>query len=252
MNQLIPAFSGLASLLEQAIHDADRAVIVPFIEQSGINSSWRAILEAFFVQMSQDHFAFSWAGMANFFGVQMKTALELSLTLVLAMVFVGLFGGQSTGRTEQRSTPNAKETKAEEDIAKVSEALRQQKGLPKLRRIHDPRLREDACESAKRGRGTGSLYFPGTTNVMTPSGMFGDVGNLSTFSFTTAYPNQFSPELQIWATQRTYYSEAPHRFGVGVCFVSTTEHPEGTYWIDIGYYMGEIKAFLYRVTFMWE
>ena len=182
----------------------------------------------------------------------MKTALELPLTLILAMVSVGLLGGQSTGRTQQSSALNAIETKAEEDIVKVLEATRQQKGLPRLRRIHDPRLREDACESAKRGRGTGSLYLPGTTKVMLPSGLLGDVGNLSTFSFTTANPNQLSPELQIWATQQTYYSEAPQRFGVGVCFVSTTEHPEGTYWIDIGYYMSAIKTFLYRATFMWD
>src|ERR1700730_6767933 len=152
-----------------------------------------------------------------FFGAQMKTALELPLTLILAMASVGLLSGQSTGRTEQSSTSNAKKTKAEEDIVNGLEVLRRQKGLPKLSRIHDPRLREDACESAKRGKGTGSLYFPSKTNVMTiPSGIFGDVGNLSRFSFTTANPNQLSPELQIWATQQTYWSEAPYRFGVGV------------------------------------
>src|SRR6266481_5326443 len=31
---------------------------------------------------------------------------------------------------------------------KLLEALRQKKGLPKLHRIHDPHLREDACESS--------------------------------------------------------------------------------------------------------
>jgi hypothetical protein len=125
--------------------------------------------------------------------------LELSLTLILAMVSGGLLG-QSTERTEKSSTSNAKEAKAEEDVVKDLDAFRRQRGLSKLHRIHDPRLREDACESAKRGRGTGSLYFPGTTNVMIPSGIFGDVGNLSRFSFTTANPSQFSLELQIWAT----------------------------------------------------
>jgi hypothetical protein len=33
-------------------------VILPFIEQRRINSGWRAILEAFSVQMRQDGFAF--------------------------------------------------------------------------------------------------------------------------------------------------------------------------------------------------
>jgi hypothetical protein len=185
-----------------------------------------------------------------FVGAHMKIPLELSLTFILAMVYVCPLRGQSTGRTEQSSISNAKETKAEEDIVKGLEVLRRQKGLPKLRRIHDPRLRQDACESATRGRGTGSLYFPGTTNLMIPFGIFGDVGNLSTFSFKTADPSQFSPELQIWATRQAYCSQAPNRFGVGVRFVSTTEHPGGTYWIDIGYYMSAIKTFLYR--FIWD
>ena len=181
-----------------------------------------------------------------------RTSYKLPLILILAMVPADLLAGQSTGRTEQSSISNVKEAKAEKDIVKVLEALRQQKGLPKLRRIHDPRLREDACESAKRGRGTGSLYFPGTTNLWIPSGIRGDVGNLSTFSYSTSNPNDLSPDLQLWATQTAYYSRVPHRFGVGVCFVSTTEHPEGTYWIDVGYYMSSIETFLYRVTFMWD
>ena len=105
-----------------------------------------------------------------------RTSYKLPLILILAMVPADLLAGQSTGRTEQSSISNVKEAKAEKDIVKVLEALRQQKGLPKLRRIHDPRLREDACESAKRGRGTGSLYFPGTTNLWIPSGILGDVG----------------------------------------------------------------------------
>ena len=182
----------------------------------------------------------------------MRKVLELCSALVLAMTSASPLAGQSKGRTEQDSISTANETKAEESTTKLLEVLRQQKGLPKLHRIHDSHLREDACESAKRGKGTGSLYFPSTTNLMMPSGILGDVGNLSTFSFTTTNPNQLSPELQIWATQQTYNSEAPHRFGVGVCFVSTPEHPEGTYWIDIGYYMSAIKTFLYQVTFMWD
>src|ERR1700693_3960037 len=58
MGQLITAFARLAALLEQAIHGTDRAVILSFVEQRGINSGWRAILETFVVKMSQDRFAF--------------------------------------------------------------------------------------------------------------------------------------------------------------------------------------------------
>ena len=183
----------------------------------------------------------------------MRKVLELCSAVVLAMMSASTLAGQSKVRMEQDLISTANETKAEESVARLLEALRQQKGLPKLHRIHDPKLREDACESAKRGRGTGSVYLaPGTTNLMIPSGILGDVGNLSTFSYAASNPNQLSPELPMWATQPTYDSESPHRFGVGVCFVKTTEHPEGTYWIDVGYYMSAIKTFLYRVTFMWD
>src|ERR1700694_265096 len=58
MRQLIATFAGLPAPLKETIHAADGAEIFPFIEQRRINSGWRAILEAFFVQMSQDRFAF--------------------------------------------------------------------------------------------------------------------------------------------------------------------------------------------------
>src|SRR5207245_3128786 len=50
MCQLIATFAGLPALLEQTIHAADGAEIFPFIEQRRINSGWRAILKALFVQ----------------------------------------------------------------------------------------------------------------------------------------------------------------------------------------------------------
>jgi hypothetical protein len=54
MDQLIATFAGLPVPPEQAIHAPDRAEIFPFIKQRRIHSGWRAILEAFFVQASQD------------------------------------------------------------------------------------------------------------------------------------------------------------------------------------------------------
>src|ERR1035441_8675834 len=58
MGQLVAAFAGFALLFQEAMHGANRAVIVPFVEQRRINSGWRAILESFSVQMRQDRFAF--------------------------------------------------------------------------------------------------------------------------------------------------------------------------------------------------
>jgi hypothetical protein len=43
---------------EQAIHGANRAVILAFIEQHRVHSGGRAVLEAFFVKTSQDRFSF--------------------------------------------------------------------------------------------------------------------------------------------------------------------------------------------------
>src|ERR1700675_3931185 len=49
MRQLIAALANLTLLVEQAIHGANRAVILPFIEQRRINSGWRTILETLFM-----------------------------------------------------------------------------------------------------------------------------------------------------------------------------------------------------------
>lgn len=146
----------------------------------------------------------------------------------------------------------AQEKKAEESVAKLIDSLRNKKGLSKLGPIHDAHLREDACESAKRGHGTGALNSAPGGKIWIPSGVFGDVGNLSTFSYQTSNPAEAPPDLQKWATLSDYWGREPKRFGVGVCFAKTTAHPEGTYWIDVGYYMSAIKTFLYRVTFMWD
>lgn len=176
----------------------------------------------------------------------------LAAALILAALCAGLIAGDSAAQTRPGSKPNAQEKKAEESAAKLIESLRQRKGLPKLSRIHDARLREDACESAKHGHGTGGFHLAPGGKLWIPSGLFGDVGNLSTFSYQTSNPTEAPPDLQEWATLSDYWGRKPRRFGVGVCFVRTTAHPEGTYSIDIGYYMSAIKTFLYRVTGMWD
>lgn len=173
----------------------------------------------------------------------------MTIVTLLLLSSVSPLKAQLTG-TQQSSIPN-KEKKAQQEVIKLVEVLRQQKGLPRLSEIEDRHLREDACESAKRGKGRGLFYFPpGSTNLIVPDGILGDVGNLSTISYMALDPSQPSPELQTWATLSSYQASEPHRFGVGVCFVSTPQYPEGTYWIDVGYYMGAIKTFFYR--FVWD
>jgi hypothetical protein len=58
MGELVATFPGFAPLCQQAVHGADRAVVLPFIEQGRINRGGRAILEAFSVEMGQDRRAF--------------------------------------------------------------------------------------------------------------------------------------------------------------------------------------------------
>jgi hypothetical protein len=171
----------------------------------------------------------------------------------LIIVTLLLSSVSSLKAQSQQASSSNKEKKAQQEVIKLVETFRQEKGLPKLSEIQDRHLREDACESAKRGKGTGLFYFPpGSPNLMVPSGISGDVGNLSTISYVTSDPSQPSPELQSWATLNSFQTRDAHRIGVGVCFVTTPQYPDGTHWIDVGYYMGAIKTFLYRVTFMWD
>jgi hypothetical protein len=58
MGELVATFPGLAPLCQQAVHGADRAVVLPFIEQGRVNRGGRAILKAFSVEMGQDRRAF--------------------------------------------------------------------------------------------------------------------------------------------------------------------------------------------------
>ena len=106
----------------------------------------------------------------------------------------------------------AQEKKAEESVAKLIESLRKQKGLSKLGLIHDAHLREDACESAKRGQGTGALNSAPGGKIWIPSGVLGDVGNLSRFSYQTSNPAEAPPDLQKWATLSDYWGREPKRF----------------------------------------
>lgn len=170
----------------------------------------------------------------------MKRTVKLSSVLVLATMSVAVSGAQ-TGKAGRDSKSNVNETRVEEGIVKLVEAFRQQKGLPKLHRMHDSALHEDACNSAKQGQVTAFRMPDGTIEFGFKS-VLGDVGNLSTFTYTTTNPNQLSPELQKWVSQ-AQHDWHPARFGVGVCLLSTSEHPEGTYWIDVGYYLSAIETF---------
>ena len=60
MSELIAAFAGCAAVLSQnAVHGADRAEILAFVEQGGLNGGGGAILEALRVEQGAHRFAFA-------------------------------------------------------------------------------------------------------------------------------------------------------------------------------------------------
>ena len=58
MGQMVAAFAGFSLSCQQAVHGADGAVILLFIEQGRIDGGERAILKAFVKEISQDGSAF--------------------------------------------------------------------------------------------------------------------------------------------------------------------------------------------------
>jgi hypothetical protein len=46
VDELIATFAGLALLLEDAVHGADRTEVLAFVEQGGLYGSGRAVLES--------------------------------------------------------------------------------------------------------------------------------------------------------------------------------------------------------------
>ena len=55
---MVAAFAGFSLSCQQAVHGADGAVILPFIEQGRVDGGRRAILKAFVVEISQGGFPF--------------------------------------------------------------------------------------------------------------------------------------------------------------------------------------------------
>ena len=135
---------------------------------------------------------------------------------------------------------SVKEKAAANAVAKLVEESRKEKGLPKLRRISDHHLQQDACDRARKGDQSSGQ----STGIGPPE----KVGMMSALWYSTLDPNQPPPELLKWGKGPGPRYSQPHRFAVGVCVVSTPEHPEKRYWIDVGTYMGAIESLLNAPT----
>jgi hypothetical protein len=153
-----------------------------------------------------------------------KARFCLAVSLVLA---------SHTGLAQPLS---AKEKVAANAVAKFVENARTEGGLPKLRRISDRHLRQDACDRAKKGDKSSGQ----STGIGPPE----KVGMLSAFWYSTPDPNQPPAELLKWAKSPEPQYSQPHRFAVSVCLVNTTPDSKERYWIDIGTYMSAIESLL--------
>jgi hypothetical protein len=135
---------------------------------------------------------------------------------------------------------SVKEKVAANAVANHVEKARKEGGLPKLRRISDHHLRQDACNRAKKvDKSSGQSDGIGPPEK---------VGMMSALWYSTLDPSQPPPELLKWAKGPEPQYSQPHRFGVGVCVVSTPEDPEERYWIDVGTYMSAIESLLNAPT----
>ncbi len=134
----------------------------------------------------------------------------------------------------QQST-SAGEKAAATALAKYIEQVRERSGLPRLRRIKDRHLREDACRRAAKGDKSSDR-----SDGITPE----KVGTLSALWYSTLTPTEFPSQLTDWAKGPDQKYEQPHRFAVGVCLVGAPNGAEQRYYIDVGTYMSAIKSIL--------
>ncbi len=131
---------------------------------------------------------------------------------------------------------SVKEKVAANAVAKLVENARKENGLPRLRRISDHHLRQDACSRAKKGdKSSGQRDGIGPPEK---------VGMMSALWYSTLDPNHPPPELLRWAKDPAPQYSQPHRFAVSVCLVRTAEDSDERYWIDVGTYMSAIESLL--------
>ena len=157
-------------------------------------------------------------------------------------VVAGLLLFCSNWTSGQQAAPIA-ENAAADQIAIQVQQVRQQSGLPKLRRIHDARLRAQACDRAEHG----------DESITITTGFFREkVGTTSCLLYSTSDPQRASPKLIEWAEEKTESERdwTARRLAVGVCFRRTAEHPEGRYWVCAAKYLSAIKSFFYG--FVWD
>ena len=159
-----------------------------------------------------------------------------------AIAGIALYGWQVA--ISQQLRPDL-ESRAADTVAAEVDQIRSQNNLPKLARINDPHLHEDSCKRAQDG----AKSWRKVDGVFVRDGAV----TLSHFSYSTEDPTHVEPEFESWARHEM---RDARRFAVGVCLVTSSQEPDGRYWIDVISSMGATKSFFYRaglgVAHLWS
>ncbi len=128
------------------------------------------------------------------------------------------------------------EKQAADAVANLVQQIRSQNQLPKLERMDDALLHDQACARTKDGDTSSKMGSEVTVQ-------HGAVA-LSHLSYSTNDPVSTSPVLESWTKEKD--SRDPRRFAAGACFITNQENPNGKYWIEVSTYMSPAKSFFYR------
>ncbi len=115
------------------------------------------------------------------------------------------------------TVPKFSATDVENTVAETLNAMRASKGLPPLKRVEIPQLRQAACDMARANKVEGNAGLRAAPQLR------------SSVAFTDADPNNFAKHLAALGSTRGYQSVA-----VGSCFARSPAYPEGTNWVIAG------------------
>lgn len=117
-----------------------------------------------------------------------------------------------------RRLPDYSVDKVEQIIAGELEQVRSQHGLPLLKRVADPRLREQTCEMARQDR----LI---TTGLRTARPSRYTVG------YTATDPAKLPSHVM-----KPLADPSMTGFSVGVCYAKSESHPNALYWVALTFF----------------
>ncbi len=117
------------------------------------------------------------------------------------------------------TVPKFSATDVENTVAETLNQMRAKKGLPPLRPVEIPPLRQAACNMAHGNKVDANAAFQAAPQLR------------SGVAFTDSDPRNFAKHLAPLADTRAFRNVA-----VGACFARSPTYPEGTNWVLAGVY----------------